>query len=434
MHAAMNDHAASSSASSSATTSHVDDLCRRARPAARVVSLLPTARRQAALHAAADALAVAAQEILAANLRDVDQGRNDGLSDALIDRLRLDAKRLDGVIADLRAVAELPDPVGQVLESRTIAQGIQATKISVPIGVVAIIIESRPIVTVDTAALCLMSGNACILRGGKEAAHSNLALATAFRAGLENAGVPADAVQLVALPDRALIAALLKRDDALDLVVPRGGEALIRHVVEVSRVPVIKHDKGVCSLYVHAAADQAMALKLIENAKCQRPAVCNAIENVLVDAAISAAFLPRLAAALAPKGVELRADERALAFLPGAKPATELDWSTEYGELILAVKTVDGLADAIGFTEKYGSHHSDGIITADAAAAEAYLAQVDSACVYHNASTRFTDGGQFGFGAEVGISTNRVHARGPMGLRELCTYKWVCRGSGQVRP
>ncbi len=432
MRSTMNDHAAPSPVSQ-AIASHVDDLCRRARPAARMVSLLSTAQRQAALQAAADALKAAAPEILAANVSDVEQGRKDGLSSALIDRLRLDAKRLDGVIADLRAVAGLPDPVGQVLESRIIAQGIQATKVSVPIGVVAIIFESRPNVTVDTAALCLMSGNACILRGGKEAGHSNLALATAFRAGLERAGVPADAVQLVALPDRALIAALLRRDDALDLVVPRGGEALIRHVVEVSRVPVIKHDKGVCSLYVHAAADQAMALRLIENAKCQRPAVCNAIENVLVDAAIAAAFLPRLAATLTPKRVELRADARALALLPGAKPATEADWSTEYGELILAVKTVDGLADAIAFTETYGSHHSDGIVTADAAAAEAYLAQVDSACVYHNASTRFTDGGQFGFGAEVGISTNRVHARGPMGLRELCTYKWICRGSGQVR-
>jgi glutamate-5-semialdehyde dehydrogenase len=412
---------------------HVDELCARARPAARQVALLPDSARRLGLMAAADALAAQADAIRAANAKDVAQAGKDGLSAAMIDRLRLDGARLDGVIRDLRDVATLPDPVGQVLEERTIAQGIQAQKIAVPIGVVAIIFESRPNVTIDAASLCLRSGNACILRGGKEAAHSNRALATAFRAGLSEAGIDPDAVQLVQEQDRALIPLLLSRDDALDLVVPRGGEALIQAVVACSKVPVIKHDKGVCSIYVHSHADQEMALKLILNAKTQRPGVCNAIENVVVDRAIAGQFLPRLASTLAGAKVEVRADPEARRLMPGARAASEADWSTEYLALILAVKVVAGLDEAIAFTERYGSHHSDSIITRDTAAAERYLAQVDSACVYHNASTRFTDGGQFGFGAEVGISTNRVHARGPMGIRELCTYKWICRGDGQAR-
>ena len=412
---------------------HVADLCTRARPAARQVALLPDAERRTALIAAAEAIAADADAIRAANAKDLAQAERDGLSAALIDRLRLDGKRLDGVIKDLRDVATLPDPVGQVLEERTIAQGIRAQKLSVPIGVVAIIFESRPNVTIDAASLCLRAGNACILRGGKEAVHSNRALATAFRAGLADAGVDPDAVQLVQEQDRALIPLLLSRDDAIDLVVPRGGEALIQAVVACSKVPVIKHDKGVCSIYVHNDADQGMALKLIINAKAQRPGVCNAIENVVVDRAIAAEFLPRLATALAEAKVEVRADPAARKHMPGAKAASEADWSTEYLALILAVKVVADLDEAIAFTERYGSHHSDSIITRDTAAAERYLAQVDSACVYHNASTRFTDGGQFGFGAEVGISTNRLHARGPMGLRELTTYKYRVEGSGQIR-
>ena len=410
---------------------HVNDLCARGRPAARAVAILSDAQRQAALLAAADALAAAEPAIVAANAQDLEQARVDGLSSAMIDRLRLDGGRLAAVIADLRAVATLPDPVGRVLEERTIAKGVACQKVAVPIGVVACIFESRPNVTVDVAGLCLRAGNACILRGGKEAVHSNRALAIAFRAGLERAGVTPDAVQLVQDQDRALIPALLAREDAIDIVIPRGGEGLIRAVVECSRVPVIKHDKGVCSVYVHAAADQAMALEIAINAKCQRPGVCNTIENLLVDRAIAGDFLPRLRTALAQ--VELRADAEALPLLPGAVPATEADWTTEYLALVLAVKVVGGLDEAIAFTNTYGSHHSDSIITRDDAAAERYLRQVDSACVYHNASTRFTDGGQFGFGAEVGISTNRLHARGPMGLAELCTYKYVCRGVGQVR-
>ena len=418
---------------SATLAAHVDDLCRRARPAARAVALASGEQRRRAVLAAADALAADAVAITAANARDLDQGRSDGLAPAMIDRLQLDEKRLESMVADLRAIADLPDPVGRRLEARPIAQGVAMEKIAVPIGVVAIIFESRPNVTVDAAGLCLRSGNACILRGGKEAVHSNRALAAAVRRGLASAGLPADAVQLVMEQDRALVPLLLARDDAIDLAIPRGGESLIRSVVACSKVPVIKHDKGVCSLYVHAAADLDMALRLVVNAKVQRPGVCNAIENLLVDAAIAPVFLPRLAAEMATHGVELRADAEALPLLPGAIPASEADWSTEYLALILAVKTVPGLEEAIRFTDRYGSHHSDGIVTADTQVAERYLAAVDSACVYHNASTRFTDGAQFLLGAEVGISTNRVHARGPMGLAELCTYKYVLRGTGQVR-
>ena len=424
----------SAACETSTLTTHVDDLCRRARPAADLVAVLPDIERQRGLLAAADALAAHAEVIRTANARDVAQAHTDGLAPAMIERLRLDGTRLNQVIADLRAVAALPDPVGRVLETFTIAAGVQTQKIAVPIGVVACIFESRPNVTVDVAGLCLRSGNVCILRGGKEAVHSNRALAEAFRAGLTAAGFPADAVQLVQDQDRALIPLLLSRDEAIDIVIPRGGEALIRAVVACSKVPVIKHDKGVCSVYVHAAADLAMAERIVLNGKVQRPGVCNAIEHILVDRAIAPVALPRLGAALQAAGVELRADAEALTHLPaGSIPATEADWSTEFLALILAVKVVADAREAIQFTNRFGSHHSDTIVTQDQAVAERYLREVDSACVYHNASTRFTDGGQFGFGAEVGISTNRLHARGPMGLAELCTYKYVCRGNGQVR-
>jgi glutamate-5-semialdehyde dehydrogenase len=412
---------------------HVQDLCLRARPAARAVARMSDAARRRALMAAAEAIQADAATVAIANAMDLTQANREGLSAALVDRLRLDPKRLEPVIADLRAVANLPDPVNRVLETRTISQGVRCEKITVPIGVVAIIFESRPNVVVDAAALCLRSGNACILRGGKEAARTNLALANAFRKGLERVGMDPEVVQLVREPDRRLIDVLLQRDDAIDLVIPRGGQGLIDAVTKVSRIPVIRHDKGVCSLYVHEAADIDMALNLTVNAKCQKPGVCNAIENLVVDLAIAPNFLPRLAAEMSRQHVELRADDEAMNYLPNAQPATEEDWSTEYLALILSVKVVRDLDEAIAFTNRYGSHHSDAIVTRDTAAADRYLAEVDSACVYHNASTRFTDGGQFGFGAEIGISTNRLHARGPMGLNELTTYKYVLRGEGQVR-
>lgn len=414
-------------------TAHVDELCQRARPAAGVLATAPDALRVAGLEAAAMAIEADAAAIQAANQADLEAAEANGLSRAMIDRLNLQGERLAGVVADLRAVAGQRDPVGRVLEQRTIAQELKLDKVSVPIGVVAIIFESRPNVTVDCAALCVRSGNACILRGGKEAVHSNQALAAAFAAGLAEVGLPADAVQLVAEPDRELVPVLLSRDQSIDLVVPRGGEGLIRAVCEVSRIPVVKHDKGVCSLYVHAAADLAMATELVLNAKVQRPGVCNAIENLLIDAAVVDSHWPALAAALQAEGVSLRGDTRACAAASDVIPATDDDWDTEYLDLILSVAVVDDLAAAIAFTNRYSSGHSDGIITADADAAEAYLHQVDAAAVYHNASTRFTDGGQFGLGAEVGISTNRLHARGPMGIDELCTYKYVVRGSGQAR-
>ena len=336
------------------------------------------------------------------------------------------------MIADLRKVAGQPDPLGKIIEERELPNGLQLQKVKVPIGVIAIIFESRPNVTIDAAALCIRSGNACILRGGKEAVRTNHALAQAFRQGLEQAGLPQDAVQLVPIQDRELVSVLLKRNDAIDLVVPRGGEGLIRSVVEQSSIPVVKHDKGVCSLYVHGKADLGMAQELICNAKCQRPGVCNSIENVLIDQSIAAEFLPLLGQELISKGVEVRIEPAYAHLVAAAKEATEADWQTEYLDLILSIKVVDGLGEAIVFTNANSSQHSDGIITEDQEAANAYLVAVDSSCVYHNASTRFTDGAQFGLGAEVGISTNRLHARGPMGADDLCTYKYVGRGNGQV--
>lgn len=411
----------------------VATLSAAARRARGVLLRSDAAARTAAIHAVAQSVERRQAVILAANERDLEAAHTSGLSDALVDRLALGADRLEGVIAAARTIAEQSDPVGGVRESRQLANGLHLQRVSVPIGAIVIIYESRPNVTVDAAALCLRSGNVCVLRGGKEAKHTNAALAAAVREGVEAAGLPADAVQLVDSPDRALVPKLLARDDAFDLVIPRGGEGLIRRVVEVSRIPVVKHDKGVCSLYVHADADLSMARALVLNAKVQRPGVCNAIENLLVDRVVAAAVLPELGAALRAAGVTLWADEAAMALLPNARHARASEWSTEYLALELAVTVVDDLEDAIAFTNRWGSGHSDGIVTADPVAAETYLQAVDSAVVYHNASTRFTDGGQFGLGAEVGISTNRLHARGPMGVDELTTYKWVVRGAGQIR-
>jgi glutamate-5-semialdehyde dehydrogenase len=415
---------------------HADTLCQGARAAARVVMNAPDAQRVAALTAIAAAIEAQTPAILQAHARDMEAGRAAGLSDAMLDRLMLDAKRLSSIANDVRSIAGQDDPVGRVLETMPGAQGIAIQKIAVPIGVILVIFESRPNVTIDCAALCLRSGNACILRGGKEALHSNRALAAAVQSGLEKSGLPIGSVQLVQDQERSFVTELLKRDKDIDLVIPRGGEGLIRFVVDHSRIPVVKHDKGVCSVYVHEKADVSMAVRIAVNAKCQRPGVCNSIEHVLVDASVAPTFLPLLAQEMGKQGVELRADTNAFSLLSGYPklvPAKETDWDTEYLALILAVKVVSGLEEAIAFTNQHSSQHSDSIITNDQAAAERYLREVDSACVYHNASTRFTDGGQFGLGAEVGISTNRLHARGPMGIRDLCTSKYVVRGQGQVR-
>ena len=409
------------------------DVVAAAQPAARQAARLSDHQKTAAIEAMAEALERARGAIVRANAEDRREGEQVGLSSALMDRLLLDDARLTSVIADLRAVGGLPDPVGRVLDERRIEAGLTLRKVAVPIGVVAVIYESRPNVTVDAAGLCLRSGNAVILRGGNEALRTSRALVQALREGLEGVGLQPDLVQLVPVQDRQLVKHLLVHEEGIQLVVPRGGPGLIRAVMAQSRIPVVKHDKGLCSVYVHESADRAMARSIIVNAKTQRPGVCNAIENLFIDRAVAAEWLPEIASDLAARGVELRGCPRALPHLPGGVPAMDQDWDTEYLELVLAVRVVDDLDEAIELTQRHSSEHSDAIVAEDTLAAQRYLAEVDSAAVYHNASTRFTDGGCFGLGAEVGISTNRLHARGPMGLAELCTYKYQVFGSGQVR-
>ena len=406
----------------------------RARAAARTLARLSTARKNAGLLAMADALLRHEPAILAASVADCAAARANDLSGAGLDRLRLDEKRLTAMAAGIRDVAALNDPVGETLRAWTRPNGIEITKRRVPIGVVGIIYESRPNVTSDAAVLCTKTGNAVILRGGSEALRTNLAVADALREGAASAGLPADCIQLIARTDREAVRNLAQMDRYVDLLVPRGGTALIEAVVQHARMPVIKHYHGVCTLYVDRAADPEMATNIVLNGKCQRPGVCNALETMLVHADIAAEFLPRAAAALWQRGVELRGDGETRRLLGGrVVPATEADWTTEFLELKLAIKIVDKLDEAIAHIETHGSHHSDVIVTADATRAERFLNEVDSATVYWNASTRFTDGGEFGFGAEIGISTDKLHARGPMGLEELTTYKYVIRGTGQVR-
>lgn len=411
----------------------VTEIARTAKKASRALALAPTAVRDAALRAAAQALRADEAAILEANVKDLAAAKAKGLTDAMTDRLRLDHARLEDIAVACEAVAKLPDPVGEVTEDWTRPNGLRIIRRRVPIGLVAIIFESRPNVTVDAAALCLKSGNGCVLRGGSEAIHTNIALSKSFATGLRAAGLPAEAVTLLPFTDREAVPALGSLRGIVDIIVPRGGPGLIEAVVNSAKVPVIKHDAGICHVYVHAQADLAMAEQIVLNAKCQRPSACNALETLLVDASVAARFLPKMAAALAAKKTEVRACAQSLPLMPGAKAATEQDFRTEHLGLILNVKVVAGLAEAVAHVEDYGSHHSDAIITADESAARSFLAQIDSACVYWNASTRFTDGGEFGFGAEVGISTDRLHARGPMGIRELTTWKFEIVGQGQVR-
>lgn len=384
--------------------------------------------------AMADAIEAAEAEILAANAKDIAVAPGYGLNAAAVDRLRLTPERIRAMAGGVREVAGLADPVGGVIREWTRPNGIRIIKVRVPIGVVGIIYESRPNVTADAAVLCLKSGNACILRGGKESFHSNMAIAAALAAGAVNAGLSADVIQLVPFTDREGVRLLARMDRHLDVIVPRGGQALIEAVVEHARMPVIKHYHGVCHVFVDASADPGMAEKIVANAKCQRPGVCNATETLLVHRDIAEKFLPKIAAVLAAQGVELRGDERTRGVLgSGVKAAVEEDWTAEYLDLILSVRVVDSLEEAIDHIEKYGSHHTDAIVASDEAAARKFLAAVDSATVLWNASTRFSDGGEFGFGAEIGISTDKLHARGPMGLEELTTYKYVVEGTGQVR-
>ncbi len=411
----------------------VTDIARTAKKASRALALAPTAVRDAALRAAALALRADEAAILEANAKDLATAQAKGLTDAMTDRLRLDHARLEDIAVACEAVAKLPDPVGEVTEDWTRPNGLRIIRRRVPIGLVAIIFESRPNVTVDAAALCLKSGNGCVLRGGSEAIHTNIALSKSFATGLRAAGLPAEAVTLLPFTDREAVPALGSLRGIVDIIIPRGGPGLIEAVVNSAKVPVIKHDAGICHVYIHAQADLAMAEQIVLNAKCQRPSACNALETLLIDAAVAEQFLPKMAAALAAKQTEVRACAQSQRLMPGAKAATEQDFRTEHLGLILNVKVVTGLAEAVAHIEDYGSHHSDAIITADESAARSFLAQIDSACVYWNASTRFTDGGEFGFGAEVGISTDRLHARGPMGIRELTTWKFEIVGNGQVR-
>lgn len=413
------------------------ELGENARRAAVKLRTLNTDTKNRALLAIAEAILERQGEILAANALDLEAGRAAGVSAPLMERLELNPTRLQGITADVRSVAALPDPVGEVFDARALPNGLRIHKRRVPLGVIGVIYESRPNVTVDIATLCLKSGNAAILRGGKEAAHSNRALAEAVRAGCVAAGVPAEAVQLVQSQDRALVKDMLTASQYIDMIIPRGGQALQQFAVENATIPVITGGIGICHAYVDAGADPQKAVPIIFNGKVQRPTVCNALDVLLIHAAVAGELLPPIAADLARAKVELRCDPRALAILQGhplARPAGPEDFDTEFLALVLAVKVVDSLDEALMHIHQHSTHHSDVIITENYTHAMRFLDEVDSAAVFVNASTRFNDGAQFGLGAEVAISTQRLHARGPMALRELTTYKWVVMGDGQIRP
>lgn len=390
-------------------------------------------KKRRALLEAAQALRAAAPEILAANAVDLAAARESGMRDAMLDRLTLTEARIEAMAQGVEDVAAQRDPVGRVLSGETRPNGLKIEKVTVPMGVIGIIFEARPNVTSDAAALCLMAGSAVILRGGKEAFHSNMAVTSVLQAALERAGLPRTAVQLVQDTSRESSREMMGLVGYLDLLIPRGGAGLIRAVVENARVPVIETGVGNCHVYVDESADIDMAAEIIFNAKTSRPSVCNAIETILVHEKIAERALPAIAARLREKQVELRGDDRTRAILPEAVPASEADWETEYLDYILAVRVVDSLDEAVAHIARYSSGHSECIVTRDLRAAEAFTARVDSAAVYVNASTRFTDGGEMGLGAEIGISTQKLHARGPMGLNEIVSYKYVIRGDGQVR-
>ena len=405
---------------------------KKAKEAARVLARAGQ-EKTAALQAAARALLARQEELLAANRADVEAGEAGGMRDSLLDRLRLTEGRINGMAQALREVAEAPDPVGRVLSGEVRPNGLQIQKITVPLGVIGIIYEARPNVTSDAAGLCLKAGNAVILRGGKEAFRSNLAVAQVLRDALEESGLPADCVQLVEDTSRQSAQEMMGLTGYLDVLIPRGGAGLIRSVKENARVPVIETGVGNCHVYVDKDADLDMAANIIYNAKCSRPSVCNAIETILVHQDVAEEALPTIKARLDEKQVELRGCEKAQAILPGILPATEEDWATEYLDYILAVKVVASLEEALEHIARYSTGHSECIVTENYTAAQRFLNEVDAAAVYVNASTRFTDGGQFGLGAEIGISTQKLHARGPMGLEQLVSTKFLIRGSGQVR-
>lgn len=402
---------------------------RQARAAARQLATLTSGQKDDILRAMAASLRAESASILGENEKDLAAGREKGLSAAMLDRLRLDDARVESMAAGIEHIAGLPDPVGQVMEAWSQPNGMNIEQVRVPIGTIGIIFESRPNVTADAAALCFKTGNATILRGGSEAIHSNRAIAAALAAS----GAPEHAIQLIPFTDRESVAAMARMDQWLDLIIPRGGKGLIETVVSLARMPVIKHYDGICHLFVDKAADMAMAVSLTVNAKTQKCGVCNALETLLVHRDVASTFLPMVAAALCDQGVELRGCSRTRSILTAIAVATEEDWRSEYLDLILSIKVVDSLEEAIDHINEYGSHHTDTIVTADKEAAERFLREVDSACVFHNVSNRFADGSEFGFGAEIGISTDKLHARGPMGLRELTSYQYRVRGNGQVR-
>jgi glutamate-5-semialdehyde dehydrogenase len=412
---------------------YCQELARRARAASQFLATAGGAQKNAWLQEVATALVSRTEEILEANRHDIAAAGELGLTAAAIDRLKLNPERLRAAAGGVREVAALPDPIGRVLDGNVRPNGLQILKVCVPLGAILFIYESRPNVTVDAAALCVKSGNALILRGGKEAIRSNAVLCAVLRDCLVKVNLPPDAVQLVATPDRSTVGHLLRLNSYIDLAIPRGGESLIRRVAAEATMPVLKHYQGNCHVYVDRAADLDMAERILINAKCQRPGVCNAAESLLVHREIAAVFLPRTAAALRQRGVELRGCEETRRLIPGARPATEADFAAEYLDLILSIKVVEGLDAAIEHINRYGSKHSDAIVTADLAAARRFAAAVDSAAVFVNASTRFHDGYEFGLGAEIGISTDKFHARGPCGLLELTSYKYVVYGDGQVR-
>jgi glutamate-5-semialdehyde dehydrogenase len=408
-------------------------LGRSARAAARALATVPRAAKDRALLAAAERMRGGCDALLEANARDLEAARGRGVRAALMDRLALDAGRVEGMAAGLEAVAALEDPVGQEIARWQRPNGLDIARVRVPLGVVGIIYESRPNVTADAGALCLKAGNAAILRGGSESFHSSAAILACLQEGLEAAGLPAAAIQRVPTTDRAAVGILLTMTEDVDVIVPRGGPSLIERVQEESRIPVLAHRDGVCHVYLDAGADPAMARAITVNAKMRRTSVCGAAETLLVDRA-AAELLPGVIDELVASGCALRGDAAVQAMDDRVAPAGEADWSAEYLDAILAIRMVDGVSGAIAHVNHYGSHHTDAIVTADPAAAERFLAEVDSAIVLHNASTQFADGGEFGMGAEVGISTGRLHARGPVGVEQLTSYKYVVRGSGQTRP
>ncbi|QDV41505.1 Gamma-glutamyl phosphate reductase [Stieleria neptunia] len=409
------------------------DTAKRAKEASAELATLDAEIKNRWLNESADALVDSVDQIITANALDLAAAPGYGLTDAAVDRLRLDADRIGAIATALREISMLADPVGEVLDGFTRPGGLQILKKRVPLGVVFFIYESRPNVTADAAAICVKSGNAVILRGGKEAIHSSRAIVDLLTATAENCGLPAAAVQLVSTTDRAAVGEFLSLHESIDVAIPRGGEGLIRRVTAEATMPVIKHFDGNCHVYVDQSADVQMAAKIVHNAKCQRMGVCNACESLLIHESIAAAALPVIAKRLQAESVEIRADQAAAALIPDSVPATEADWGTEYLGPIISVAVVRSVDEAIRHINRYGSHHTDAIVTRDLAAAEAFTAGVDSSAVMVNASTRFNDGGVFGLGAEIGISTDKFHARGPCGLRELTTYKYIVKGDGQIR-